>query len=261
MTPPRIQDLFDFSGKTVLVTGGGKGLGTGIALRFAEAGARLIVHYHASQSAAQVVVDGLGAAGHQAVAVEADLTREDQVQQLMAQSVKVYGQIDVLVNNAGIYPVSGLLNITPAEWEATINANLRSVYLCTQAAARHMIAQGNSGAVVNISSVEATQPGVHHSHYAASKAAVETFTRAAAYELGVHSIRVNAVAPGLIWREGIEQAWPDGVNRWLQAAPLKRLGMPDEVADAVLFLASPAGRWITGATLVVDGGVLSGPSF
>jgi NAD(P)-dependent dehydrogenase (short-subunit alcohol dehydrogenase family) len=261
MTAPAVRTLLDFSGKVVLVTGGSSGLGAGIALRFAEAGARLAVHYHANSSAAQALVARSRTAGGEAVAAHADLTREDQVQALMAQVMQEFGRLDVLINNAGIYPIASLLEMTPAAWDQTIDANLRSVFLCTQAAARYMIAQGNGGAVVNISSVEAAQPGLQHSHYSASKAAVETFTRASACELGAHGIRVNAVAPGLIWRENIDQVWPDGVRRWEAAAPLKRLGMPDEVADACLFLASPAARWITGATLVVDGGVLAGPSF
>jgi NAD(P)-dependent dehydrogenase (short-subunit alcohol dehydrogenase family) len=120
-----------------------------------------------------------------------------------------------------------------------------------------MIAQGEGGAVVVITSIEAENPAPSHSHYNASKGGALMFTRAAASELGPHGIRVNAVAPGLMWTEGIEQGWPDGVARFRRAAPLGRLGMPEDVADACLFLCSPAARWITGASLTVDGGVMT----
>jgi NAD(P)-dependent dehydrogenase (short-subunit alcohol dehydrogenase family) len=124
-----------------------------------------------------------------------------------------------------------------------------------------MVEQGVGGAIVNVTSIEAQSALPSHGHYAATKAAAAAHTRAAAQELGPHGIRVNAVAPGLIWREGIEQMWPEGVARWQQAAPLRRLGRSEDVADACLFLASPAARWITGASLTVDGGVSVRPPF
>jgi NAD(P)-dependent dehydrogenase (short-subunit alcohol dehydrogenase family) len=147
--------------------------------------------------------------------------------------------------------------MSEAEWDEVVNSNLRSTFLCTQAVARQMMAQGDGGAIVNIASIEAENPAPMHSHYNAAKGGVVMHTAAAANELGPHGIRVNAVSPGLIWREGIEQAWPDGVERFLKAAPLGRLGRADDVADACLFLASPAARWITGANLRVDGGVMT----
>jgi NAD(P)-dependent dehydrogenase (short-subunit alcohol dehydrogenase family) len=147
------------------------------------------------------------------------------------------------------------------EWDLVINSNLRSTFLCTQAAAKQMIAQGSGGAIVNIASIEGENPAPMHSHYSAAKGGVLIYTVAAAQELGAHAIRVNAVVPGLIWREGIEQAWPEGVARWQKAAPLKRLGLPSDVADACLFLTSQAARWITGASLRVDGGVMTHQTF
>ncbi|MDQ4078313.1 MAG: SDR family oxidoreductase, partial [Chloroflexota bacterium] len=124
-----------------------------------------------------------------------------------------------------------------------------------------MIEQGAGGAIVNIASIEAERPAPLHAHYNAAKGGVLMYTRSAALELGPHGIRVNAVSPGLIWREGIEEQWPEGVARWREAAPLTRLGRPEDVADACLFLASPAARWISGTNLVVDGGVLVRPAF
>ncbi len=127
--------------------------------------------------------------------------------------------------------------------------------------AKHFIGRGDGGAIVNVASIEGLQPAAGHSHYAASKAAVIMHTRAAALELGAQRIRVNAVAPGLIDRAGLADAWPDGVGRWLAACPLERLGTTEDVADAVLFLLSDAARWITGTTLVVDGGMLARPTW
>ncbi|HEX6123036.1 MAG TPA: SDR family oxidoreductase, partial [Ktedonobacterales bacterium] len=196
-------------------------------------------------------------AGGQAAAHQADLTAADEVAGLMRATVAAFGRVDVLVNNAGSYPLAGLLEMTLAQWEAVLNANLRSVFLCTQAAARQMIAQGSGGAIINITSIEAENPAPSHSHYNAAKGGVLMHTRASASELGRYGIRVNAVAPGLIWKEDLEREWADGVARFRQAAPLGRLGTPEDVADACLFLASPAARWITGASLTVDGGVMT----
>jgi NAD(P)-dependent dehydrogenase (short-subunit alcohol dehydrogenase family) len=267
--PPAVGELLDFSGKVALVTGASSGIGRGIAARFAEAGARVMAHYHSNAASAQAVVERITAAGGQAIAHQADLTQPDEVAGLIQATITAFGRLDVLVNNAGIYPLATLLEMTPAQWDEVIDANLRSTFLCTQAAARQMIAQGQGtgtgtgqgsgvgGAIVNITSIEAENPAPSHSHYNAAKGGALMFTRAAAAELGPHGIRVNAVAPGLMWREDIEQIWPDGVARFRAAAPLGRLGMPEDVADACLFLASPAARWITGASLTVDGGVMT----
>jgi NAD(P)-dependent dehydrogenase (short-subunit alcohol dehydrogenase family) len=259
MEAPEVGRLLDFSGRVVAVTGAGSGLGQGVARRFAAAGARVVVHYRRAAAGATALVDAIGR--DRAVAVEADLSRPDEAAALVAAAVRDFGRLDALVNNAGIYPLAGVLEMTPAQWDEVVAANLTSVFLCTQAAARQMVAQGGGGAIVNVTSIEARSALPSHSHYSATKAAADAHTRAAAQELGPHGIRVNAVAPGLIWREGIEEMWPEGVARWLDVAPLRRLGRPEDVADACLFLASPAARWITGATLPVDGGALTAPLF
>lgn len=254
---PDLDSLLDFQGRVVMVTGGSGGLGQGIAQRFAQAGAQVVVQYHANRDDALSVVRRIEAAGGQALAVLADLTQEGPVSSLVEQAVARYGRVDTLINNAGIYPQAPLVDMPLAQWDAVINANLRSAFLCTQAVARQMIRQGEGGAIVNITSIEAENPAPQHSHYSASKAGVFMMTRAAAAELGRFNIRVNAVAPGLIWREGLEQSWAEGVARYLAAAPLGRLGRPEDVADACLFLASAGARWITGASLTVDGGVMT----
>jgi NAD(P)-dependent dehydrogenase (short-subunit alcohol dehydrogenase family) len=147
--------------------------------------------------------------------------------------------------------------MTVAEWDAVVDANLKCAFLCTRAFARLVRDAGHGGAIVNITSIEAENPAPNHAHYDAAKGGILMLTRASAFELAEHRIRVNAVAPGLIWRETLEEDWPQGVERWTRNAPLKRLGMPEDVADACLFFASDAARWITGASLLVDGGVMT----
>lgn len=253
-TPPK--ELLDLSGCNVLVTGAGAGIGSGIARRFAAAGAAVAVNYRRSADGAKAVVEAIGSAGGRAVALQADVTRRSEVASLVEAAADALGGVDALVNNAGLYPLHPLVEMDDDQWDEVVDSNLRSTFLCTQVVARHMQATGRRGAIVNVASIEATNPAPAHSHYNAAKGGVLMHTRAAALELGPSGIRVNAVSPGLIWREGLDAAWPDGVERYRRAAPLGRLGEYDDVADACLFLASPLARWITGSELVVDGGVM-----
>lgn len=257
MQVPSPAQLLDFRGKTVIVTGASGGIGAGIASRFAEAGADVVIAYRSSERGAHTVVKRIESAGRRALAVQADLSQSAGAAALVDKTIHAFAALDVLINNAGSYPNSPLVGMSESEWDQVIADNLRSVHLCTQAAARAMIARGGSGAIVNIASIEAHNPAPQHSHYVAAKAAVVMYTRSAALELGGQGIRVNCVSPGVIGREGLERDWPEGVQGYRSAVPLGRLGKPDDVADACLFLASPAARWITGADLVVDGGVLT----
>ena len=265
---PELTNVLDFSGRAVLITGGSRGIGAGIARRFASLGASVMIGFVQAEAAASEVVDGIQREGGQAVAFQSDVSQAGDVDRLIEQVLEHCGRLDVLVNNAGTYPLSPLLDMADSEWEQVLAANLTGTHLCTQRAAKAMIGQKaksfepwNGAAIINISSIEAASPAFAHSHYTAAKAGVEQYTRNAALELAEYGIRVNAVAPGLIDRPGLAQAWPEGVRRWKERVPLARLGAPEDIADACIFLASPLARWITGVTLTVDGGILAAPAF
>ncbi|MGE3843573.1 MAG: SDR family NAD(P)-dependent oxidoreductase [Vicinamibacterales bacterium] len=257
MVTPPVSSLLDLAGRVALVTGAGSGIGSGIAERLAEAGAAVAVHYHTSAEGARQVCAGITAGGGVASAYQANLTIAAEIASLLDDIARTHGVPDILVNNAGIYPVSSIAAMSEAEWRTVIDATLTSVHLVTRAVAGRLAVAGTPGAIVNIASIEASNVAPMHSHYQAAKAGVIAYTRAAAREFGPARIRVNAISPGLIWREGLDQAWPDGVIRYQQAVPLGRLGRADDVADACLFLVSSASRWVTGAELLVDGGVLT----
>lgn len=246
-------ELLSLNGRTALVTGASGNIGRGIAKRLAAAGAALLVHYHSDRAAAEALVGETKSAD--AVALQADLSEPAGVEALFAAIDRLDRLPDLLVNNAAVQPVEALARMTAGEWRDMMSASLDSAFLVTQLTARRLIDRGMPGAVVNIASIEGSDPARGHGHYASAKAGLIMFTRAAALEFGEHGIRVNAVSPGLIDRDGLDNDWPDGVSRWLARAPLGRLGDATDVADAVLFLLSPAARWISGANLVVDGGM------
>jgi NAD(P)-dependent dehydrogenase (short-subunit alcohol dehydrogenase family) len=241
---PDVHHLLSLAGETVLVTGASGNIGRGIAERLAEAGADVAVHYHRNEAMARELAERLGGA----VTVQADLADEEAVNAMLAAS-----QPSMVVNNAAAQPVSDLYDMAFDDWRAMLAANLDGAFLVTQRAARAW--RGRGGAIVNIASIEALDPAAGHGHYATSKAGLLMLSRAAALEFGSSGIRINCVSPGLINRQGLSREWPDGVARWQERVPLGRLGTPKDVADAVLFLLSPAARWISGANLIVDGGM------
>ncbi|MFD5245914.1 SDR family NAD(P)-dependent oxidoreductase [Amycolatopsis sp. NPDC058340] len=249
--------MLDLTGSTTLVTGASGGIGRGIALRFAEAGSAVAVHFHRDEASALAVVERIQDAGGTAKTFAADLTDDGECRRLVAAAAAWNGRLDTLVNNAGVQPVEPLPEMSAESWRAVLDTNLTSAFSCTQAAAEAM----NGGSVIHIASIEAAQPAPGHAHYSSAKAALVMHARAAALEYGARGLRVNAVSPGLIDRPGLGDAWPEGVRRWRQAAPLGRLGTPGDIANACLFLASPLASWITGHNLTVDGGVSAHPTW
>ncbi|MEY9487655.1 NAD(P)-dependent dehydrogenase (short-subunit alcohol dehydrogenase family) [Streptomyces calvus] len=248
-------------GQVALVTGAGGGIGRGIAERFAEEGAAVALHCRTSVESARDTADRIRAAGGEAVVLHADLTDEGACHRLVAEAAEWGGgRLTALVNNAGVQPVQELAGMTAAEWRTVVDTNLTGVFACTQAAAR-LMRDGDGGTVTHIASVEARSPAPAHAHYCASKAAVVMHARSAAQEYGPWGVRVNTVSPGLIDREGLADAWPEGVRRWRQASAVGRLGRPEDVGDACVFLASPLASWITGHDLLVDGGASARPTW
>ncbi|EPD56571.1 SDR family NAD(P)-dependent oxidoreductase [Streptomyces sp. HGB0020] len=247
-------------GQVALVTGAGGGIGRGIALRLAEEGAAVALHCRTAAGPAREAAARIEESGGRAVVLRGDLTDEDACRRVVGEAAEWGGGgLDALVNNAGVQPTQELPGMTAGEWRAVVDTNLSSVFACTQAAAEAM--RGRGGSVTHIASIEGRQPAALHAHYSASKAAVVMHARAAALEYGAWGIRVNTVSPGLIHRDGLEEAWPEGVRRWRAAAPLGRLGRPEDVGDACVFLASPLASWVTGHDLVVDGGVTARPTW
>ena len=243
-------------GQVAVVTGASKGIGAAVAEHLAAAGAAVVVNYASSKAGAEAVVNRIRQAGGEAVAVQADVSKPEDVRRLFAESKKAFGKLDILVNNAGVYEFAPLEAITPEHFHKHFDLNVLGLLLATQEAVKQFGPAG--GSIVNISSVAATLTPPNTSVYSASKAAVNAVTRSLAAELGPRKIRVNAVAPGVIETEGLHASGIAGSDFQKGAeaqAPLGRIGRPDDVAPAVVFLASPESAFTTGETLYISGGL------
>lgn len=254
-----LPDLISLDGKVALVTGAGRGIGRAIALRLAEAGAAVAVA-DLDADLALAVTDEIRAAGGTAEAAPADVSDEADVKSVVRACVDRMGGLDVLVNNAGIFPTCPVLEMETADFDRVVSVNLRGVFLCTREAALVMADRGGGGAIVNVTSIDALHPSmVGLAHYDASKHAVWGFTKNVALEFAPHGIRVNAVAPGGVLTEGVRDMGADtseAIAAFSARIPMGRMGDPDEIARAVLFLASPLSEYMTGSQVVVDGGRL-----
>ena len=244
------------SEKVAVVTGASKGLGAEIARHLAAEGAAVVVNYASSKAGADKVVADIVGRGGRALAVQADVAKPADVKRLFAEAKAAYGRLDVLVNNAGVYAFAPLEDVTPESFHKHFDLNVLGLLLATQEAAKHFGAAG--GSIINISSAVSTASFPQTSVYSATKAAVDSVTRTLSTELGARMIRVNSINPGLVATEGsanFSAAEGDFAKNYVAISKLGRIGQPDDIAPAAVFLASDDSKWITGETLYVTGGL------
>lgn len=250
-----VADLLALDGRTAIVTGATMGIGRAIARRLHEAGANVVVAdlQDPEEAAAELNAARPGSA----VGLRADVSLELDAHRLTTFAVERFGTLDILVNNAGIYPNHPFVDMDAGLFRRVIEVNLTGLFLCSQAAAERMIEQGRGGRIINITSIDALHPSmVGLAHYDASKHGAWGFTKNIALELAPHDIAVNAIAPGGIATPGIGDVDAEALAAFAQTIPMGRLGDPDEIARAALFLAGDLSSYMTGSQIVVDGGKL-----
>jgi 3-oxoacyl-[acyl-carrier protein] reductase len=243
--------------RVAFVTGGGHGIGRAICEIFARNGDRVVLADRSGEAAEGVAGEIAAETGAEVLPVVADVRDAASVEAAVQQAIDRFGQIDVLVNNAGVYPNTPVLEMDEAEWDAVFDTNVKGIFLVSRAVARRMIERGTGGKIVCISSGSAESGRVGAAHYCASKAAVNMFTRVLAMELAPHQIVVNAVAPGLIEVPGWSLS-EEYIDALVASTPMGRIGQPEDIARAVFYLASPEATYITGTVLSVNGGSLAG---
>lgn len=258
------DNLLNLSGKTAIVTGGSLGIGYGISYRLAEAGANVVI---TSRNIEEVnkAVEELKQKGFKAAGVKTDVSLEEDVKNLVIETIKTFGSVDILINNAGMFPFAPLATLTSELFDKVIATNLRGVFLTTKYISEQMIKQGKGGKIINITSIDAIHPSMAGlAHYDASKHGVWGFTKNVALELAKDKIWVNAVAPGGIMTQGVATMQAQGKPVIVERNPeppkmevaMGRMGVPDDIGKAVLFLASEMSSYMTGSQIVVDGGYL-----
>lgn len=248
----------NFAGKVALVTGGGTGIGAGIAIALAKHGADVALSYHNSAAGALDTEQQIQALGRRCLVKQSDIRQVSACQDLVASTIATLGRLDILVNNSGVTLPVPFLELTEETWDTTVDINLKGMVFCSQFAARHMVQQGAGGRIINLSSVHGFAGRKDHAHYEATKGGINLLTKGMAIELAPYNITVNAIAPGAIEVERYFRTMPDyDRERVAKTIPLGRVAFPDEVGDLAVFLASDGAAYITGQTIIQDGGILS----
>jgi glucose 1-dehydrogenase len=257
-------------GQKALVTGANSGIGEGVARALAAAGAAVVVNYVSKPETAQRVVEEIKTHGVEAMAIRADVSQEPEVEAMFGQMLSAWGSIDILVSNAGLQRDAPITDMTLEQWNLVLGVNLTGTFLCARAAARAMIRRGPrpevsraTGKIVCISSVHEVIPWAGHANYAASKGGVKLFMQSLAQELAPHRIRVNSIAPGAIQTPINRAAWetPEALQALLRLIPYGRIGVPEDIGRAAVWLASDDADYVHGQTIFVDGGMTLYPEF
>jgi glucose 1-dehydrogenase len=257
-------------GQKALVTGASSGIGKSVAIFLAQEGADVVVNYVGSAEAADEVVETIASKGGRAIAIQADVSREDQVQAVFAQMIEAFGTIDILVNNAGIQQDAPFEAMTLSQWQRVIDVNLTGQFLCAREAIREFKRRGvvsaissAAGKIISISSVHEVIPWAGHVNYAASKGGVMLMNKSIAQEVAPFRIRVNSVCPGAIRTPINQAAWetPEAYDKLMELIPYKRIGEPEDIARVVAWLASDDADYVTGVSLFADGGMTLYPGF
>jgi len=265
MIKQTIAQLFDLTGKGVVVTGGSRGIGQAVALRLAEAGASVTITGRDLEAARRTVAE-IESGGGQAHAIRADARSASDAGEVVQSTLDAFGSMDIMVNNAGIYPLSPILDTSEEQWDEVLDTNLKGAFLYSKASARAMLNAGHGGKIINITSMSAFHPDVGNPPYGASKGGLVTLTKALAIEFVPYKILVNAVAPGRIATPGVQATFATLASGGMDTDELAKrtrerillgdFGKPDDVANVVLFLASTAANYVTGSVVLVDGGYL-----
>ncbi|MBW3566038.1 MAG: SDR family oxidoreductase [Acidobacteria bacterium] len=256
-------------GQKALVTGASSGIGAGVALALAQAGAEVVVNYSSSLAGAEKVVDEITASGGKAFAVKADISQEADVKAMFDETIAKLGTIDILVNNAGLQQDAAFTDMTLAQWNRVISINLTGMFLCSQLAVREFVRRGQKsysralGKIICMSSVHEVIPWAGHVNYAASKGGVKLFMQSLAQEVAPLKIRVNSIGPGAIATPINRAAWetPEALTKLLELIPYGRIGLPDDIGKAAVWLASDDSDYVNGQTIFVDGGMTLYPEF
>jgi glucose 1-dehydrogenase len=260
----------NLTGQKALVTGANSGIGQAVALALGRAGADVVVNFVERQEAANQVVEDIQSAGTKAMAIKADVSQEDEVEQMFDQAIKAFGTIDILVANAGLQRDSAIQSMTLEEWNKVLGVNLTGQFLCARAAIQEFMRRGvvpetscAAGKIICMSSVHQEIPWGRHANYATSKGGIRLLMESIAQELAPHHIRVNAIAPGAIRTPINKSAWdtPEALKSLLTLIPYGRIGVPEDIARVAAWLASDDADYLVGTTLFVDGGMTLFPGF